>query len=55
MLTGRFNKIYTIRKIDGLNTFTCREESEFDVFTVGHFSTSISAVLGMVIFFKREK
>ena len=46
MLTGRFGKIDTIRKESGLSGFTNRKESEYDVFTEGHSSTSVSAALG---------
>lgn len=54
ILTGRKNFIHTIRKKDGLHSFPCREESEFDILTVGHSSTSISAGLGMAITAKKE-
>ena len=47
MLTGRFNKIDTIRTESGLSGFTNRKESEYDVFTQGHSSASISAALGL--------
>ena len=40
ILTGRKNKIETIRKKDGLAPFPSRSESEYDVFGVGHSSTS---------------
>ena len=49
ILTGRKNKLYTIRKKDGLAPFPKREESEYDVLGVGHSSTSISAALGMAL------
>ena len=49
ILTGRKNKIDTIRKKDGLAPFPSRNESEYDAFGVGHSSTSISALLGMAI------
>ena len=49
ILTGRKNKMQTIRKKDGLAPFPSRKESEFDAFGVGHSSTSISAMLGMAI------
>lgn len=48
ILTGRLNKMETIRKANGLSGFTKRSESEFDPFGAGHSSTSISAALGMV-------
>ncbi len=47
ILTGRKNKIETIRKKNGLAPFPSRNESEYDAFGVGHSSTSISALLGM--------
>ena len=43
MLTGRLDKIYTIRQKGGLSGFPKRSESEYDSFNVGHSSTSISA------------
>ena len=49
ILTGRKDKITTIRKKDGLAPFPLRKESEYDVFGVGHSSTSLSALLGMAI------
>ena len=49
ILTGRKNKIQTIRKKDGLAPFPNINESAFDAFGVGHSSTSISAALGMSI------
>lgn len=48
LLTGRRERFDTLRKIDGLSGFPNRFESEFDVFTTGHGSTSISTALGMV-------
>lgn len=47
MLTGRRNKMKTIRQTHGLSGFTKRSESEYDPFGAGHSSTSISAGLGM--------
>jgi len=47
MLTGRFDKIDTIRKKDGLAGFPKRSESEYDSFNAGHSSTSISAAYGI--------
>ena len=49
ILTGRKDKITTIRTKDGLAPFPKRNESEYDHFGVGHSSTSISAALGMAI------
>ena len=47
MLTGRLDKIDTIRKENGISGFTNRKESTYDEFTEGHSSTSISAALGL--------
>ena len=57
VLTGRKDELHTIRKKDGLHPFPSREESEYDVFGVGHSSTSISAAIGMAIAssYKNEK
>ncbi|MGY6216293.1 1-deoxy-D-xylulose-5-phosphate synthase [Methylolobus aquaticus] len=49
ILTGRRDRISTIRRKDGLSAFPNRDECEFDCFGVGHSSTSISAALGMAI------
>ena len=49
ILTGRRDRITTIKKKDGLAPFPKREESEYDTFGVGHSSTSVSAALGMAI------
>ena len=49
ILSGRKDKIQTIRKKDGLAPFPSRSESEYDVFGVGHSSTSLSALVGMAI------
>ena len=48
ILTGRRDRIRTIRQENGLSGFTKRAESEFDPFGTAHSSTSISAGLGMV-------
>ncbi|MEL6751771.1 MAG: 1-deoxy-D-xylulose-5-phosphate synthase [Pseudomonadota bacterium] len=47
ILTGRRDRIRTLRKEDGLSGFTKRAESEYDPFGAAHSSTSISAGLGM--------
>jgi 1-deoxy-D-xylulose-5-phosphate synthase len=49
ILTGRRDRIRTIKQRDGLAPFPRREESRYDTFGVGHSSTSISAALGMAI------
>lgn len=46
ILTGRRDKMHTMRQTDGLSGFTKRSESEYDCFGTGHSSTSISAGLG---------
>lgn len=48
LLTGRRDRFDTLRKFGGISGFPNRFESEFDVFTTGHGSTSISTALGMV-------
>lgn len=47
VLTGRRDRLHTIRQKGGLSGFTSRAESEYDVFGAAHASTSISAALGM--------
>src|SRR3954468_9187896 len=54
ILTGRRDRIGTIKSKDGLAPFPKREESPFDTFGVGHSSTSISAALGMAIAAQRK-
>ena len=49
ILTGRRDRIRTLRQKDGLSGFTKRSESEFDPFGAGHSSTSISAGYGMAV------
>ena len=49
ILTGRRDRIHTVKQQDGVAPFPKREESEYDTFGVGHSSTSISAALGMAI------
>ncbi len=49
ILTGRKDRMHTIRQWQGLAPFPKRDESEYDTFGVGHSSTSISAALGMAI------
>ena len=49
ILTGRKDKIHTVRQKDGLAPFPAISESEYDAFGVGHSSTSISAILGMAM------
>ncbi len=54
ILTGRRDKMSTIRQKGGLHPFPWREESEYDTLSVGHSSTSISAALGMAISAEQE-
>ncbi|MDZ4857924.1 MAG: 1-deoxy-D-xylulose-5-phosphate synthase [Candidatus Hydrogenedentes bacterium] len=49
LLTGRRDQLCTIRKKGGLSGYPKRSESPYDVFGVGHSSTSISAALGMAV------
>ena len=49
ILTGRRERMHTLRQTDGLSGFPKREESPYDAFVAGHSSTSISAALGMAI------
>ena len=49
ILTGRRDRIRTIRKPGGISGFAKRSESEYDPFGAGHSSTSISAALGMAV------
>ena len=49
VLTGRRDRLHTIKLNRGLAPFPARHESEYDAFGVGHSSTSISAALGMAI------
>ena len=49
VLTGRRDRLHTIKHHGGLAPFPSRAESEYDTFGVGHSSTSISAALGMAI------
>ncbi|MEE9423013.1 MAG: 1-deoxy-D-xylulose-5-phosphate synthase [Gammaproteobacteria bacterium] len=49
IITGRRDRMHTLRKQNGLAGFPNRAESEYDAFGVGHSSTSISAALGMAL------
>ncbi|WP_296403297.1 1-deoxy-D-xylulose-5-phosphate synthase [Psychrobacter sp.] len=54
-LTGRRDRLATIRAKNGLTAFPERQESEYDTFGVGHSSTSISAALGMSLALRHLK
>ena len=54
ILTGRRDQMSTIRQKNGIHPFPWREESEFDVLSVGHSSPSISAGLGIAVAAERE-
>lgn len=47
MITGRWDKIHTIRQYEGLNGFMLRSESEHDCYGAGHAGTALGAALGM--------
>jgi 1-deoxy-D-xylulose-5-phosphate synthase len=47
ILTGRRERMHTLRQLDGISGFPRRDESEYDTFGTAHSSTSISAALGM--------
>jgi 1-deoxy-D-xylulose-5-phosphate synthase len=54
ILSGRRDRIATVKQKDGVAPFPKRDESVFDTFGVGHSSTSISAALGMAIAAQRK-
>ncbi|KAA2284186.1 1-deoxy-D-xylulose-5-phosphate synthase [Arenimonas fontis] len=54
ILTGRRDRIHTVKQKGGIAPFPKRDESEYDSFGVGHSSTSISAALGMAIANQRK-
>lgn len=50
LLTGRLNRFNTLRQLGGLSGFPSKDESpQYDIFTCGHSSTSISTALGLVL------
>jgi len=49
ILTGRRDRMHTLRQLGGISGFPLRSESEFDAFGTAHSSTSISAALGMAV------
>lgn len=54
ILTGRREAFSTNRKLGGIRPFPSPEESEYDTFTCGHASNSISAALGMAVAAERK-
>lgn len=54
ILTGRRDTFRTNRKLNGIRPFPSPEESEYDTFTCGHASNSISAALGMAVAAKKH-
>jgi 1-deoxy-D-xylulose-5-phosphate synthase len=54
VLTGRRDRLFSIKQRDGLAPFPARSESPYDAFGVGHSSTSVSAALGMAIAAARQ-
>jgi len=54
ILTGRRDRMLTMRQAEGLAAFPNRSESKYDCFGVGHSSTSISAALGMMLALKMQ-
>ena len=49
ILTGRRDEFHTLRQLNGISGFPNPAESEYDTFTAGHASNSISAALGMAV------
>jgi 1-deoxy-D-xylulose-5-phosphate synthase len=49
ILTGRRDRMHTLRQLNGISGFPRRDESEYDTFGTAHSSTSISAALGMAL------
>ncbi len=54
ILTGRRDRMHTLRQLGGISGFPQRTESEYDTFGTAHSSTSISAALGMALAAKRK-
>jgi len=55
ILTGRRERMLTMRQAGGLAAFNSRSESSYDTFGVGHSSTSISAALGMMLAARKQQ
>ncbi|WP_374522393.1 1-deoxy-D-xylulose-5-phosphate synthase [Hydrogenophaga sp.] len=54
ILTGRRDRMHTLRQLGGISGFPRRDESEYDTFGTAHSSTSISAALGMALAAKAQ-
>jgi len=54
ILTGRRDRMHTLRQLGGISGFPKRDESEYDTFGTAHSSTSISAALGMAVAAKQK-
>ncbi|MCX7243313.1 MAG: thiamine pyrophosphate-dependent enzyme, partial [Polaromonas sp.] len=54
ILTGRRDRMHSLRQLDGLSGFPRRSESAYDTFGTAHSSTSISAALGMAMAAKQK-
>lgn len=55
ILTGRRERMASLRQKDGLSGFPRRDESEYDTFGTGHSSTSIGAALGMAVAARQQR
>ncbi|WP_017901811.1 1-deoxy-D-xylulose-5-phosphate synthase [Pseudomonas asplenii] len=55
ILTGRRDRMHTMRQAGGLSGFPVREESPFDAFGTAHSSTSVSAALGMALASRQQR
>src|SRR4030081_2243577 len=55
ILTGRRERMHTLRQMGGIPGFPRRVESEYDTFGTAHSSTSISAALGMAVAARQKK
>ena len=54
ILTGRRERMHSLRQLNGISGFPRRAESEYDTFGTAHSSTSISAALGMALAAKQK-
>jgi 1-deoxy-D-xylulose-5-phosphate synthase len=55
IITGRKEAFSSLRQLDGICGFPCREESEYDSYNTGHASTALSAALGMAVARDKKK